>query len=866
MQHSFIFSLALLGLVSLSTPSWGSQPVTRNEVTKSKIVEEGGTGPYKAVMQEVQSLEAHTLFLPSDLSSFGSANPLPLLVWGNGACTNSPWEHFKFLNEIASHGYLVIATGFFPEEEEPYRGPMSTPEQQTQSINWAIAQNRDPHSPLYQKVDEHAICASGMSCGGLQTLYNCADTRITLLMICNSGLFIDPSIAMPNMPMPGKDQLLRIHTPVLYMLGGESDIAYANGMDDFHRINHVPAIAINYPVGHGGTYRQPHGGEFSIPAIAWLDWQLKGKPEARQMLLGQPCGLQQREGWTVETNQLFQQLSDQPAAYIQQSPNGRFTSTAHDGKLSISYFGQGDILTIDANIISAISSGYGTENYDMVMGKRSHCSNRYTEWKYLLSDGRTIALRLYDDGVAWRQSGASTIGVASARKGWLMKWSDAYEGFFECNPVQQVGDRWGYPALFEMSDTCYMLLSESNMTRESAASSLYSTESNAVFEIRPDGEEDGGWQVAIVGSLSDVVESTLITDVAAPCKLDDTSWIHPGVASWVYWAYNHGSNDYDIIKQYTDMAATLHLPYVLIDAEWDEMKNGKTMEDAVRYAVSKGVKPLIWYSSSIGWIDGAPGPKFRLNKPEDREREFAYIAGLGVVGVKIDFFSGDTNQNMAFMIDLLESAARHHLCVNFHGATIPRGWQRTYPNLLSTEAVYGAEWYNNRPTLTKRAAAHNATLPFTRNVIGSMDYTPCAFTDSQHPHITTYAHELALTALFESGIQHLADRPESFLAQPDEVKDYLGTLPTAWDESLLLAGYPAQSVVMARRKGTTWYICGINGTDKKQNLTFSIARLQNLGTDITFFADGKPWKITHPSSVPTSVSCLPRGGFIIVIK
>ena len=486
--------------------------------------------------------------------------------------------------------------------------------------------------------------------------------------------------------------------------------------------------------------------------------------------------------------------------------------------------------------------------------------------KYLLSDGKTIALRLYDDGIAWRQSGASTIDVASARKGWLMKWSDAYEGFFECNPVQQTGDRWGYPALFEMSDTCYMLLSESNMTRESAASSLYSTESNTVFDIRPDGKEDGGWQVAIVGSLSDVVESTLITDVAAPCKLDDTSWIHPGVASWVYWAYNHGSNDYDIIKQYTDMAATLHLPYVLIDAEWDEMKNGKTMEDAVRYAVSKGVKPLIWYSSSIGWIDGAPGPKFRLNKPEDREREFAYIAGLGVVGVKIDFFSGDTNQNMAFMIDLLESAARHHLCVNFHGATIPRGWQRTYPNLLSTEAVYGAEWYNNRPTLTKRAAAHNATLPFTRNVIGSMDYTPCAFTDSQHPHITTHAHELALTALFESGIQHLADRPESFLAQPQEVKDYLGTLPTAWDETLLLAGYPAQSVVMARRKGTTWYICGINGTDKKQNLTFSIARLQNLGTDITFFADGKPWKITHPTSVPTSISCHPRGGFIIVVK
>ncbi len=118
----------------------------------------------------------------------------------------------------------------------------------------------------------------------------------------------------------------------------------------------------------------------------------------------------------------------------------------------------------------------------------------------------------------------------------------------------------------------------------------------------------------------------------------------------------------------------------------------------------------------------------------------------------------------------------------FHGVTIPRGWQRTYPNLVSMEAVYGAEWYNNVPTFTDKAARHNATLPFTRNVIGSMDYTPCAFTDSQHPHITTDAHELALTVLFESGIQHLADRPESFLAQPDVIRGFLSELPAAWDD------------------------------------------------------------------------------------
>lgn len=157
-------------------------------------------------------------------------------------------------------------------------------------------------------------------------------------------------------------------------------------------------------------------------------------------------------------------------------------------------------------------------------------------------------------------------------------------------------------------------------------------------------------------------------------------------------------------------------------------------------------------------------------------------------GVKIDFFSGDSQQNMDYQQDLLECAARHHLLVNFHGATIPRGWQRTWPNLLSTEAVYGAEWYNNVPTFTAKAARHNATLPFTRNVIGPMDYTPCTFSDSQHPHITTNAHELALTVLFESGLQHLADKPESYFAQPKEVQEFLSNLPTVWDETHLVSG------------------------------------------------------------------------------
>jgi len=278
---------------------------------------------------------------------------------------------------------------------------------------------------------------------------------------------------------------------------------------------------------------------------------------------------------------------------------------------------------------------------------------------------------------------------------------------------------------------------------------------------------------------------------------------------------------------------------------------------------------MIWYNSSVGWVDGAPGPKFRLNKAEDREREFAWCEQHGVAGVKIDFFSGDTQANMDYCLELLECAARHHLLVNFHGATIPRGWQRTWPNLLSTEGVYGAEWYNNVATFTHAAASHNATLPFTRNVVGPMDYTPCAFSDSQHPHVTTHAHELALTVLFESGLQHLADRPESILAQPQAVRDFFSRLPAAWDETRYVSGYPGQSAVLARRSGSVWYVAGINGTDAPAVLSCDLSFVGPF-RQATLFADSghadSPWLIEPQAQLAATVACQPRGGFVYVIE
>ncbi len=283
------------------------QETERGRLPQQRTVEDGGTGPYKAVMKMEPSLKAHTVFVPKDLKAFGSSRKLPVLVWGNGACANSPFEHYKFLNEIASHGYIVLATGYMPQDDERYIGPMSTTEQQIESIDWIIAQNNDRKSPYYHKIDVDNIALAGMSCGGLQTLFNCADPRIKTLLVCNSGLFkaSNAASAVGGMPMPPKSKLKEIHTPVIYLLGGKTDIAYENGMDDFHLIDHVPACAANYPVGHGGTYAQPHGGEFTVVALAWLDWQLKQDADAARMFEDPDNGLSKRKDWTLEKNRLM---------------------------------------------------------------------------------------------------------------------------------------------------------------------------------------------------------------------------------------------------------------------------------------------------------------------------------------------------------------------------------------------------------------------------------------------------------------------------------------------------------------------------------------------------------------------------------
>ena len=290
------FFVLIFAICTCYSATYAQQPTART-------VEDGGTGTYSAVMYTDNSLPTHTIFRPKDLSAFGKQKKLPIIAWGNGACANSPWEHVNFLSEVASHGFLVIAIGPMPQEGEK-GGGKSTSSQMTDAINWAIAQNSDKNSPFYDKIDISKIAVSGMSCGGLQTLEIAPDPRITTTVVCNSGIFINPGSGFPGMPNLKKDDLLKLHTPTLYILGGEKDIAHENGMDDYSKINHVPVFVANMNVGHGGTYGQPHGGEFAKVATAWFKWQLKGDNEAGKFFTGNPCGLSQNPVWKVDKKKI----------------------------------------------------------------------------------------------------------------------------------------------------------------------------------------------------------------------------------------------------------------------------------------------------------------------------------------------------------------------------------------------------------------------------------------------------------------------------------------------------------------------------------------------------------------------------------
>jgi dienelactone hydrolase len=273
-----------------------------------------GTGAYPALKEEVASLPDHVVYRPADLGKLG-ARKLGLYVFGNGACSDDGASARLHLLEIASHGYVAIAPGRIrngpgavapsappaarPSGENPAHlpTPPTTAADLTRALDWALAQNADSASQYYGRIDAKAVAISGFSCGGLQALQIADDARVKTLVVMNSGIFKDATQGINGIQVT-KALLEKIHTPTLYILGGDTDIAYANGMDDFERINHVPVFVGNLVgVGHGGTYWQPNGGKAAAAVVAWLEWQLRGDLRASKMFLGEDCGLCRDPAW-----------------------------------------------------------------------------------------------------------------------------------------------------------------------------------------------------------------------------------------------------------------------------------------------------------------------------------------------------------------------------------------------------------------------------------------------------------------------------------------------------------------------------------------------------------------------------------------
>ena len=545
------------------------------------------------------------------------------------------------------------------------------------------------------------------------------------------------------------------------------------------------------------------------------------------------------------------------------------------------------------------------EHYELSYGKKAIRENIANEVIVSFENPKkaklNLIIRAYNDGIVFRyefpeKQGSYTINdeftayqIPKEHKRWLEKWNPANEGLYAASDNGTITQQeWCYPALFNTADkSSWYLLHEADLDRTYCGTKLSNTKDTNTYKLTfPDPKDARGkgeskptislpwkspWRVITIGNLSDIVESTLVEDISTPTRFKTTDWIKPGKVSWNYWSSNHGTKDYKTVCAFADLAEKMNWPYTLLDWEWDSMTNGGNLEDALKYIHSKGIKPLMWYNSGGDhtWVPSTP--KDRMLTHKNRVEEFTKLKKLGVVGVKVDFFESEKQDMIQYYLDILEDAAQFEMMVYFHGCIVPRGWSRTYPNLMTYEAVRGAEWYNNGPEFSTTAPEHNTILPFTRNVVGAMDYTPVTFTNSQFPHHTSYGHELALSVLFESPLQHMADRPEGYYELPDEVKTFLKDVPTAWDDTKLIDGYPGQEVTMARRKGNAWFVGGISASEKKETtkkLSFAFLK-QGVTYRAAVIADGNHDKafasqvmeVNKNSTIDIKV--LRRGGFVI---
>ena len=465
--------------------------------------------------------------------------------------------------------------------------------------------------------------------------------------------------------------------------------------------------------------------------------------------------------------------------------------------------------------------------YDLLYGKRA--TREYRAREMTLScgtdsgDSLEVDVWVSTEGVAYRyrvpdshgvtvRSEASGFQLPSGAEVWTAPFADRgdYEGIYRQTTPEEMDGEYQFPTLYGTDDE-WVLLTEAAVDRQYCGTRLdtRSGRTELYVEFPPettpdtDGQLVTPWRVAVVGGLDTIVESDVVLDVSPGNRLSDTSWIEPGRAAWA-WLTGPSPDDFEGQKRYVDYAAEHGWEFVTVDDGWDEA----WIQELVAYAAERGVDIVIWtywtegHDGSVGFAASGEG----LDDPKAREELLAHWADWGVAGLKVDFLEegGEDQERMAYYDDLLDAAADHELLINLHGSSLPRGRRRRWPHYITSEAVHGRE-HGELPT------AHQTALPFTRNVVGPMDFTPVAFENSGTPP----GHELALAIVYESGQQHFAGDHDRYETMPG-VQRLLDAVPAAWDDIRFVDGSPGSEATLARRSGSDWFVGSIIAGDRRE--------------------------------------------------
>ena len=528
-----------------------------------------------------------------------------------------------------------------------------------------------------------------------------------------------------------------------------------------------------------------------------------------------------------------------------------------------------------------------------------------------------ITFRVSNNDVAFRytlprEQGKGSVTVNSERTGFrfpsqtttfLCPQSDAMIGWKRTKPSYEeeykadapMNERSGYghgytfPCLFKVGDDGWVLLSETGVDSRYCGSRL-SDWDNGVYRIAfPMPEENNGngtvspafslpgstpWRTVTVGeTLKPIVETTVPWDVVEP-RYTTTHDYKPGRGTWSWILWQDGSINYDDQVRYVDLAAAMGYEYVLIDNWWDNNIGRDRMEQFIKYARSKGVEVFLWYSSSGYWNDIEQSPVNRMDNSIARKQEMRWLQSLGVKGIKVDFFGGDRQETLRLYEEILSDADDHGLMVIFHGCTLPRGWERMYPNYVGSEAVLASENLVFSQHFCDNEA-FNATLhPFIRNAVGCMEFGGVFLNkrlnrsnDGGTIRRTTDIFQLATAVLFQNPIQNFALAPNNLTDAPQICLDFMKQVPTTWDETRFIDGYPGRYIVLARRHGNTWYIAAVNATAEPLKLKLDLPVL--AGQEVSLYSDDKKMqpqlklqKIKTDGSLQLTVQ--PQGGAVIV--